>query len=274
MPEGPEIRIEADAIRAAVGGRIARKVYFAFARLKRFQSRLSGAKVSSVRARGKAILIGFAGGYTIYSHNQLYGRWQVCADGEVPETGRQLRLAIHGARRAALLYSASEIQVLKSDAVESHPYIRRLGPDVLNQRVGRRRLSQRFLEQRFARRSLASLFLDQGFVAGIGNYLRSEILFAAGVHPARRPADLEASELHRLADAVTDLVRQSYRTRGITNDLALARELQAKGVNRAAYRFAVFDRQGEPCFNCGEPIRRRNLAGRRCYFCPSCQPLL
>ena len=30
---------------------------------------------------------------------------------------------------------------------------------------------------------LTALYLDQSFVAGIGNYLRSEILFNAGLNP-------------------------------------------------------------------------------------------
>ena len=273
MPEGPEIRIEADAIRAALRGRVAQSVKFAFPRLKRFQSRLSGIEVTSVRAKGKAILIGFANDHTIYSHNQLYGRWRVCKNGDRPETGRQLRLAIQGPNRTALLYSASEIQVLKDEALDSHPYLRKLGPDILNERVGRRAIEQRINAEEFANRRLASLFLDQGFIAGVGNYLRSEILFAAGIHPARRPGELGHAEIEALAEATRRLIRQSYRTRGITNDLERAKRLETAGWTRESYRFAIFDRRGEPCFACGSPVERNNIAGRRCYFCPNCQPL-
>ncbi len=273
MPEGPEIRIEADAIRGALNGRVAKSVAFAFPRLKRFQSRLSGVKVTSVRAKGKAILIGFANDHTIYSHNQLYGRWHVCNNGDRPETGRQLRLAIQGPNRSALLYSASEIQVLKNEALSSHPYLRKLGPDILNERVGKRALTARFERPEFAGRSLASLFLDQGFVAGVGNYLRSEILFAAGIRPARRPGDLDSAEIECLADATRRLIRQSYRTRGITNDLKRVKRLERAGWTRESYRFAVFARRGEPCFGCGSSLRKENIAGRRRYFCPTCQPL-
>lgn len=273
MPEGPEIRIEADAVRGALGGKVAHSVFFAFPRLKRYQARLSGTRVRSVRARGKAILIGFENDLTIYSHNQLYGRWRVFKNGTRPDTGRQLRLAIQGPRRSALLYSASEIQVLKNDALASHPYLSKLGPDVLNDRVSARRLELRFGAAEFANRSLASLFLDQRFIAGIGNYLRSEILFAAGVHPGRRPADLDPVEIARLASVTRSLVRQSYQSRGITNDLDRAAQLEASGWTRDDFRFAVFDRPGAACFVCGAPVRRQTLAGRRCYFCPACQPL-
>jgi endonuclease-8 len=273
VPEGPEIRIEADALRRALGGRVAQSVFFAFPRLKPYQSRLSGARVTSVRARGKAILVGFENDLVIYSHNQLYGRWRVFKNGDLPDTGRQLRLAIQGPTRSALLYSASEIEVLKREALATHPYLSRLGPDILNQRVGVRGLGARFSAPEFANRRLASLLLDQRFIAGIGNYLRSEILFAAGVHPERRPRDLKPAEVARLASVTRGLVWQSYRSRGITNDLHRAARLEAAGRTREEFRFAVFDRAGEACFVCGAPIRRQILAGRRCYFCPACQPL-
>lgn len=66
---------------------------------------------------------------------------------------------------------------------------------------------------------------------------------------------------------------RSYRTRGVTNDPDTVRELKAKGWSRGQYRFAVFGRGGEPCFDCGDTIVRQSLSGRRCYFCPTCQPL-
>src|SRR3546814_3441858 len=48
-------------------------------------------------------------------------------------------------------------------------------------------------------RSLGGLLLDQGFLAGMGNYLRSEVLFAANLLPQRRPRDLDAGERAALA---------------------------------------------------------------------------
>lgn len=273
MPEGPEIRIEAERVRAAVEGRKARSVFFGLKALKKYEKVLAGRKVISVRARGKAMLIGFGNGMTLYSHNQLYGRWVVCDNGHFPESGRQLRVAIDGPKKRALLYSASDIAVLPSDKIDGHPYLRGLGPDILNERVSVKQIKARFELAEFCRRSIASLFLDKGFLAGVGNYLRSEILFASGVHPARRPEALPGSELSALARETRRIMLRSYRTRGVTNDPDRVRELKAKGWSRDQYRFAVFGRGGETCFECGDTIARQSLSGRRCYFCPTCQPL-
>lgn len=218
------------------------------------------------------MLIRFEGGLSIYSHSQLYGRWYVRPAGQLPRTGRTLRLAIHNPDRSALLYSASEIDVLRPAEIETHPFLSRLGPDALDRELTDSALEARLADARFARRQLAALLLDQGFVAGIGNYLRSEILFVAGIHPARRPRDLSDDERHALARAIRRVSRRSYRSAGITNDLERARELRARGLSRSAYRHHVFGRAGERCWSCGGVIESSTRGGRRLFVCPSCQP--
>ena len=94
MPEGPEIRRAADRVAAAIEGRVADEVFFAFDDLKRFEPRLTGRRVQQVTSRGKAMLTRFSGGLTVYSHNQLYGRWYVMNGDRMPRTRRQLRFAV------------------------------------------------------------------------------------------------------------------------------------------------------------------------------------
>jgi endonuclease-8 len=269
MPEGPEIRRAADRLERALVGAPVEKVAFAFAHLAPFQPRLRGRQVCAVETCGKAMLIHFDNGLSIYSHNQLYGKWFVRKAGSLPRTGRQLRLALHNARYSALLYSASDIDVLDARGIARHPFLAGLGPDALDAAPGL--VLERLQSNAFRRRRLGSLYLDQGFVAGIGNYLRSEILFLAGLDPARRPVDCDAAALARLADLTRRVTRQSYRHNGVTNDLDEARRLRAAGQGRRRYRHWVFDRGGEPCRICGDTVRQRPAAGRRLYFCPSCQ---
>ena len=102
MPEGPEVRREADAVARALAGRKAREVWFFHERLKPFEPLLSGSRVRDVTSRGKAMLIRFGGGLVIVTHNQLYGKWMVRHAGVEPRTRRSLRLAIRNASHAAL----------------------------------------------------------------------------------------------------------------------------------------------------------------------------
>jgi endonuclease-8 len=271
MPEGPEIRLAADRVADAIVGRRATTVSFAFDRLKPYEALLSGQTVTGVESRGKAMLTHFDNDLTIYSHNQLYGVWMIRRAHDLPDTKRQLRLAIHNDTHSALLYSASEIDVWPYPELDSHPFLSKLGPDPLNDAVTAEDIERQLAAPAFRRRRLYALLLDQGFVAGLGNYLRSEILFVAGVHFNQRPVDLSAEKTTAVAQAALDLTRQSYATKGITNDLALYEKLRAKGLTRRQSRWWVFGREDAPCFQCGTPICKQTVGGRRLYFCPTCQ---
>jgi endonuclease VIII len=271
MPEGPEIKLAADRIAKAVVEQPLTEVWFAFPHLQHYGETLALEQIVSVRPRGKALLTRFSNGLSIYSHNQLYGLWYVRRSQSFPSTNRQLRLAIHTAKHSALLYSASDILVLDDAGAAAHPFLRSLGPDVLDEDTTIEDVLERLGDRRFYRRGFPSLLLDQKFLCGLGNYLRSEILFVAGVKPSARPVDCTDTQLERLARAAIELPRQSYETKGITNDLPTALKLKAAGQPRRSYRHWVFGREGRACYACGSGIVKQELGGRRMYFCPVCQ---
>jgi endonuclease-8 len=273
MPEGPEIRRAADAIAAAVVDQPIQDLFFAFDRLKPYAEALAQQRIVAVETKGKAILLRFDHRLTIYSHNQLYGVWMIRRAYAFPNTNRQLRLAIHTAQKSALLYSASEIEVLTDYEVDHHPFLSKLGPDVLDEATTVDQVRDRLLDAKFRRRRLGSLLLDQGFLCGLGNYLRSEVLFVAGLHPHHRPMDCSPAALDRLAEGAIALARRSYQTGGITNDLDRAQQLKRQGQPRRLYRHYVFSRATQPCYTCGTPIQKDVAGGRRYYYCPTCQPL-
>ncbi len=272
MPEGPEIRRQRDLLADALNGRRARRIRFHLPRLAAWNGPLDGVRILDVESRGKALVTHLDSGHSIYSHNQLYGRWVVAAPNDRPRTRRSLRLAIETEALHALLYSASDIEVWPTARLQDHPFLRKLGPDVLDAATTPEKVLARLLDRRFRNRRLGGLLTDQSFVAGLGNYLRCEILHCAGLHPRWRPAALPEGRLLALAARMLQLPRQSLATGGVTNDLARARELEAAGVPFEGYRFHVFRRAGEPCYRCGEPIRKEMHGGQPCYLCPGCQP--
>ena len=271
MPEGTEIRREADRIEAAIRGQKIEEIFFGLDRLSEWTSTLTGTTVENIGTRGKALLTTFDNGYTLYSHNQLYGKWMIRKRGTLPKTNRQLRVALHTAKASALLYSASSIEVLPTEHLNDYPPIARLGPDVLDTELKWRDVARRLRDPAFAGRALAALYLDQHFMAGIGNYLRSEILFTAGVNPSVRPKDLSTARIGKLARATLSISRRSYETGGMTAPQAIIRRLKKRGLSRSAYRFSVFAREGLPCHGCGEPIARITANSRRLYYCQKCQ---
>jgi len=271
MPEGPEIRRAADRIAAVLENRVVEEISFGLPGLQPREEELRGQRVTALETRGKALLTHFDNGLAIYSHNQLYGRWWVVRRDRYPATGRSLRLALHTRNHSALLYSASDIAVLDRDELGQHPFLCRVGPDILDRTLHWRDVAGRLVAPRFCGRSVAALYLDQSFLAGVGNYLRSEILHDAGICPRSRPRELTVKRRNSLARSTLVVSERAYRTGGITNPPHRVDALQRAGLPRSKYRHAVFGRGGNPCYRCRQPVVKEIISARRLYWCPQCQ---
>lgn len=247
------------------------EVWFAFEHLQPWSARLQGQPLTAVDTLGKALVLKFADGTAIYTHNQLYGRWLFSTADRRPDTGRQLRLALGNGRHAALLYSASDIEVIEAGKLDQHPFMRRAGLDILSSKADPSAVLAWVRRPVFARRRLGHLLLDQSFLAGVGNYLRSEILFVAGLDWNRRPMDLSQPELAGLAEAACAIMWRSVETGGLTNAPERVRQLKQAGWLRRDYRHFVFGREGQACFQCDGAIERHTVSGRRLYACRNCQ---
>lgn len=261
MPEGPEIRRAADQLAAAMVGKSLTDVWFAFPALKTYEPALMGETITAFETRGKALLTHFSNGLILYSHNQLYGVWRVVRSGTEPNTSRQLRVRLANAEQTILLYSASEIELLNIDTLAAHPFLQRVGPDVLDEGLTVEAVRERLLSTRFRRRQFSGLLLDQAFLAGLGNYLRVEILWHAGLLATHRAQDLNEEQLTALSEAMLAVPRLSYEMRGSMK----------KYHEEASFRFEVFHRQGKTCRRCGAEIEKGVLSSRPFYWCPGCQ---
>jgi endonuclease-8 len=224
-----------------------------------------------VAPRGKAMLISFDNGLYLFSHNQLYGKWVVLKKGQVHHTTRQLRIAITTPMGEARLYSASDIEVLTKSGLSTHPFLSKLGPDILDEALSDEAFIERFHLPQFLKRTLASLLLDQAFIAGTGNYLRSEILFDQKLNPKCRLGELSQKQRTALAMAVREITQRSYETHGICVSKPDQKQLRAEKNDYEYYRFSVFGHDGRACLRCSTPIEKTNIASRRLYFCPNCQ---
>jgi endonuclease-8 len=270
MPEGPEILKSADLIASKIQGKRV-EVYFGLPRLKNVEKALSGCLITRVTSRGKALLTFFDNNMVMLTHNQLYGIWFCLPLNEMPNTSRQLRVRIASEEHHALLYSASTIDVMRTEDLEQHPFISKLGPDVLDDEVTVASIRERLMSYRWKGKRLGHLLLEQAFLAGLGNYLRSEILFFARLNYHLKVGELTTEQLSNLSDAIKHVTFRSYKNSFITLPPTLLAQQQEKYSDYEAYRFAVFDREGEGCVYCDAPIKRDDVAGRRLYYCPQCQ---
>ncbi len=270
MPEGPEIHRQAAQLRRLLEGREV-ELECPYEPLADRLLAQNGQRLRQVEARGKAFLLEFESGHTLYAHMQLYGRWRLHRQHQPPQTRRQLRLRLSCQGRSASLYSATDLELLTAEELDTQPYLRQLGPDLLHPRVTGQALLAQLQDARFRGRQLATLLLDQSFWAGPGNYLRSEILFCAGLSPELKPRQLSPEQAGRLARAARLLAQRSLKTGGITNHPELVEQARQRREPRRRYRHWVFGREGLPCWICQQPLTKEVWGARRLYRCYGCR---
>ena len=273
MPEGPEVRRAADRIEKAIGKSPIIHLQLYAPALNGLTSSLVNNQLQKVHTYGKAFVLEFKQSIFIYVHLQLYGVWKTGRRSTTPKTNRSLRIWLETNTHYAALYSATTIEVLTPNSIPKHPYIRKLGPDLLNRpTLGVSHVSRRLGNTKFSRRSLGHLLLDQSFFAGVGNYLRSEILFAAKLHPGQTIGKLSSEQKTELARAIHTMLHRAYKTGGITTTPEVVKDARNAGKRRRQYRHYVFARHSLPCRVCGSKIKKQEIAGRRLYMCMTCQP--
>jgi formamidopyrimidine-DNA glycosylase len=101
----------------------------------------------------------------------------------------------------------------------------------------------------------------------VGNIYAAESLFRCGLLPTKLAGTLTREDCRKLADAIKEALSASIATGRSTMDFC-------REGDKLAYfsqKLFVYDREGEPCLNCGGAIQRGRLGNRSTFFCPACQ---
>jgi endonuclease VIII len=273
MPEGPTIRHTADMLRDVLEGQQITRFHSPLkkATAEGWADKIAGQSIRAVRSHGKNLFIDFANGWTLYTHMMMWGAWHVYAQGEPwRREARKARVVLETATHCAVLFSAPVCQLIHASELATHP-TSALGPDLLSATFGSAELAEirRRLEAQ-GEASIGEAIMNQTVMAGIGNILKSEILFTARIHPERPAASLSDDEFARLIATSQDMMRRAYDTNSFIHVFLLPALRQATGS--LGY---VYGRSGQVCLRCGGMIVmvRQGPMQRMTFFCPFCQPL-
>jgi len=272
MPEGPEVRRAADKIERSIKGKIIERVDAPHAAIASIAKNLQGARCVGVDTYGKAFVLRFNRTVAIYVHLQLYGVWKSGKLSRFQSLNRSLRFTLQTSDAYASLYSATDISILDCTQIHEQPYISKLGIDVLHKDSTQKALLQQLNARKFQRRELGLLLLDQKFIAGIGNYLRSEILHIAHLHPDTKLADLTEDKRKELSGVIKSTCLRAYKASGVTTSKEYVKNAKERGRTRKQYRHYVFGRTDRACPTCRRSIQKITRAGRNLFLCEICQP--
>nr|MCW2727076.1 glycosylase [Aeromicrobium sp.] len=267
MPEGHTLHRLADDLTTAFAGRpvVSSSPQGRFAAEA---ARIDGRVLESAEAFGKHLFVAFADlPSVVHIHLGLYGSFVITPDVGHPVVG-QVRWRLEGAATADLrgpntcaLLAPPEVDAIV-DRLGPDPLRADADPDLAWHRIHRSELT------------IAALLMDQKVLAGVGNVYRAELLFRHGVAPMTAGRRIPRVRWNAMWDDLCALMRVGVE-RGRIDTVRPEHEPEAMGreprVDDHGGEVYVYRRDGQGCLICGTPIRRRDVAGRNLFWCPSCQ---
>ena len=169
------------------------------------------------------------------------------------DDGTALKLVEHGKEKRAKLWLADDLADV--------PELGRLGADPSRGELSLERFSNAL---RAGSRRLKTFLTDQRAIAGIGNGLSDEILYAARLSPMKLTGALSVLEIEALQASVLHVIEEQIE------------KLRASAAGELPQReprehYQVHDHAGERCPRCGRPIARVSFVDHETFYCPGCQ---
>lgn len=270
MPELPEVETTARGIAPHLTGRWIRRLAVHDRRLRwpvaaNLPRWAKDQQITGVRRRAKYIVIDLTRGWLL-THLGMSGSMLILPASTARETHDHYdvildsgwTLRFNDPRRFGSLHHGS-------GDVGIHPLLRDLGPEPLD-----RSFDADYLHfmTRGKRVAIKVAIMNSHLVVGVGNIYASEALFRAGILPTRPADSLEHAECKVLVDAIKSVLRMAIEHGGTT-----LRDYVGAGGEPGYFRqeLFVYERKGEPCRQCGKPVRHRVQGQRSTYYCTGCQ---
>lgn len=297
MPELPEVETVRRGLAPVMEGATIRRLELRRGDLRfplpeKLAEAVEGQTIAGLSRRAKYLLIDLANGMTILSHLGMSGSFRIehgkTSDVEQPgdfhhprskdekhdhvifhlESEKGLtRIIYNDPRRFGFmdLFARAEM--------DSHPSFSGLGPEPVGNL-----LDASYLAGRFAGKAqpLKSALLDQRVVAGLGNIYVCEALWRSHLSPLRAAGTLvtKTGKPGKVLDGLVDAIRAVIAEAIVAGGSSLRDHIQTDGsLGYFQHRFAVYDREGEPCRTegCGGTVERIVQSGRSTFYCSRCQ---
>ncbi|MGW8185442.1 MAG: bifunctional DNA-formamidopyrimidine glycosylase/DNA-(apurinic or apyrimidinic site) lyase [Candidatus Moraniibacteriota bacterium] len=261
---------------------------------KKFKQGIVGKKIIGVRRIGKNIFIDLSGGKTLYIHLKMTGHLLIknskckvksCAEEKnyfedrVNQYIRHRWILEKGKDSMAMEFSDmrkfAKIVLVDTDKVGDLPEIKKLGIDAMDKNFNLRKFKEILVKKQ--KSVIGIVLMDQYLIAGIGNIYRSEILFASGVDPRRKVAELKSVEIERIFEQIKKILKKAIKMRG-TSDSDY-RDTTGKPGNFQKV-LKVYNREGKKCFSsetlpknkkCDNIVERIQMGQRSVFICKKCQ---
>ncbi len=245
MPEGPEVKIVSESLGRALQGRAIIGINYLGGRYTKHGPPDGHAEISSVlpqnvsvtSCKGKFIYLTLQNNWVIWNTLGMTGGWS-----KTKQKHSRAELVLddgtsaffNDPRNFGTLKYVHGLDALKKKLDE-------LGPDMLTEDVTDDVFIARLRKKN--NRVITENLMDQKIICGVGNYLKSESLYFAGIAPMRHVSEVTDAELTRLNRTIKAVIRASYQTGGAT-----IYTFQGFDGEKGQYsrRFAVYNQDKDP----------------------------
>lgn len=273
MPELPEVETIKRVIEPQIQGltitnvTVKRPEVVAYPSADTFCRLLMGQTISHMSRRGKFLSIILDSSDCIILHLRMTGCLLVTPADYTEEKHTHIILSL--SNETELRFSDTRrfgrFWLINKDETDIYSGIHKLGTEPFETALTADYLS---LHLGTRKKTIKECLLEQTTVAGIGNIYADEILFAAGIYPARPANSLNYADWQRLAELIPE--RLTYFIE--KNAISAEEYLKTKGQDYHNTPFLqVYGHEGKPCPFCQEPLCRMVIGGRSSVYCPSCQ---
>jgi formamidopyrimidine-DNA glycosylase len=272
MPELPEVEVTRRGIAPHVEGRTVSGVVMRRSGLRwpfpeDLAALLAGRVIRSTARRGKYLLLNFDHG-TLIIHLGMSGHLRVLPFGLAPQKHDHIDLELQTEvvrftdprRFGAVLWHPNE-----DGDIEQHLLLRRLGVEPLG-RADLASLLHRATRTRSA--AIKQVLLAGDIVVGVGNIYACESLFESGIHPNTAARRISLARYEKLSIAIQRVLAAAIEQGGSSLRDFIGAD-GASGYFQQSY--FVYDREGEPCRQCGSSVRRIVQGQRSTFYCGRCQ---
>jgi len=228
---------------------------------------LKGGRISAIKRRGKYLIFLLESGAAMIVHLGMTGKLGIFPAAAPPalhdhvvfrlRDGMQMRY--NDIRRFGI------IRVLTPEQFRENDPFRDMGCEPLE-----KDFSGPYLKKMAGSRlqPVKNFLMDNHVVAGIGNIYANEILFHAGIHPAKPIGSLTLPRWNAVAEKTREVLLRAIACGG-SSISDFVNSSGQKGYFQL--ELTVYGRAGQGCTRCSATIARLVIGGRSTFFCPNCQ---
>lgn len=212
MPEGPEVKLITYCLNNAITGKKLLEINIEKNKktpkgYNEFVKSLP-LKVKKVNKKGKFMYWDFGNNKYMFNHLMMTGSWSIKKD---PYAA--LEFVFSGDLK---LYYSDKRKFGRMEFIDSEEELtaelEKLGPDMMDSNIN----SAQFVKimRKCNKKNIGVAMMSQDNVSGIGNYLRSEILYLAKISPHKKISELSDQQLIDIFLIGKNLLETSYTLKG------------------------------------------------------------